>query len=269
MRPPFKHDLEQYILQFERDGVQHWYDKESKYQPPANYLDSRQDITPEERTALIKLVHKVHTRFKGDMDTLLLAVNIIDRYIAHIEKVSNPTLIGLTALLIAAKQEEIYPLECSDLVYISHMYADESITREELLKMEFMMLEALNYDLLVPYPIFFLWYTKIGYGTKMHSISNYFIELSLTEYSTLKYPPSMIASAASVIALIVCGDSDWDSALDSKYSKSEITTCVNDLLAIANTLDDKSTVKIKYSTKKEFHVSLVCFPRGLEQAKHI
>ena len=45
-------------------------------------------------------------------------------------------MVGISAILIAAKYEEIYPPEATDLIYIT----DNSYTKEELLKMEQSML---------------------------------------------------------------------------------------------------------------------------------
>lgn len=50
-------------------------------------------------------------------ETLYLTINLIDRYLEQ-EEVSRPKLqlVGVTALLIASKYEEIYPPELRDLV---------------------------------------------------------------------------------------------------------------------------------------------------------
>ena len=62
---------------------------------------------------------EVHLKFKLVPETLYLTVNLIDRYLVKTE-VSRPKLqlVGVTALLIASKYEEIYPPELRDLVYI-------------------------------------------------------------------------------------------------------------------------------------------------------
>ena len=58
-------------------------------------------------------------KFKLELETLYLTINIIDRYLAKAE-VTRPKfqLVGVTALLIASKYEDIYPPELKDLVYI-------------------------------------------------------------------------------------------------------------------------------------------------------
>lgn len=59
---------------------------------------------------------------------------------------------GVTALLIAAKYEEIYPPELKDFVFIS----DRAYTKQDVLQMEFLMLSTLSFDITFPTPYRFL-----------------------------------------------------------------------------------------------------------------
>ncbi len=60
--------------------------------------------------------------------------------------------VGVTAMLIASKYEEIWAPEVKDFVYIS----DEAYTREQILNMEKVMLNTLSFNLTVPTPFSFL-----------------------------------------------------------------------------------------------------------------
>merc|ERR1711935_1164339 len=51
-----------------------------------------------------------------------------------------------TAMFMASKYEEIYAPECRDFVYIS----DKAYTRDEILRMEGLMLAKLNFQLTAP-----------------------------------------------------------------------------------------------------------------------
>ena len=61
-------------------------------------------------------------------------------------------LVGVSAMLIAAKYEEIYAPEVKDFVYIT----DRAYTEKEILKMEIRILATLNFDLGRPLPPHFL-----------------------------------------------------------------------------------------------------------------
>lgn len=59
----------------------------------------------------------------------------------------HPTLqVGVTAMLIASKYEEIWAPEVRDFVYIS----DRAYSREQILQMEKVMLNTLRFNLTVP-----------------------------------------------------------------------------------------------------------------------
>lgn len=54
--------------------------------------------------------------------------------------------VGVTAMLIASKYEEIWAPELRDFIYIS----DKAYTREQILQMEKTMLNTLSFNLTVP-----------------------------------------------------------------------------------------------------------------------
>ena len=69
------------------------------------------------RAILIDWLVEVHMKFRLVPETLYLCVNIIDRY-CSIQEVrrSQLQLVGVTALFLACKYEEIYPPEVRDCV---------------------------------------------------------------------------------------------------------------------------------------------------------
>lgn len=86
-------------------------------------------------------------------ETLYLTTNLIDRYLS-INSVSrkNLQLVGVTAMLLAAKYEEIWAPEVQDFVFIS----DNAYSREQVLTMEKNMLNSLKFNLTVPTPYVFM-----------------------------------------------------------------------------------------------------------------
>mgnify|MGYP005851396875 CR=1 FL=1 len=94
-----------------------------------NYLMRQPHINEKMRKILVDWLVEVHRKFKMVPDSLYLTVNIIDRYL-EIEEVSRSDLqlLGVTAFLIAAKYEEIYPPDLTDLVYI----CDRAYTRQDV-----------------------------------------------------------------------------------------------------------------------------------------
>ena len=107
-------------------------------------------------------------------------------------------LVGVTAMFIASKYEEIYAPECRDFVYIS----DKAYTRDEILRMEGQMLAKLNFQLTTPNAFVFVKrFAKVaGIATTPRSttelLANYLVELTLQEDRMRVYLPSLLCAAA-------------------------------------------------------------------------
>lgn len=147
------------------------------------------------RAILIDWLIDVHLKFKLLPETLFLTINLIDRYL---EKQTIPRtklqLVGVTSMLIASKYEEIYAPEVRDFVYIT----DKAYTKEEILKMEYSIIQTLDFNLCTPSPYRFLErFTKImNADSILFNLARYLIELPLIEYRMVKYTPSILAASA-------------------------------------------------------------------------
>jgi len=103
---------------------------EEQTRPMQNYMDYQKDINPSMREILTDWLIEVHLKFKLLPETLYLTVNLIDQFLTTQNIYRNKLqLVGVTAMLIASKYEEIYPPIVSDFVYIT----DNAYTREEIL----------------------------------------------------------------------------------------------------------------------------------------
>lgn len=152
------------------------------------------------RAILIDWLVEVHMKFRLLPETLYLCVNTIDRYLSvEVIERSKLQLVGVTALLVACKYEEIYPPEIRDCVYVT----DRAYTRQEVLDTEFKIVDKLKYKMSVPTGHSFL--RRFLYITKATDLqrtgANYYMERILQEYSFLKYRPSEIAAACVCLAL--------------------------------------------------------------------
>jgi len=94
------------------------------------------------RAILIDWILNVHLKFKLLPETLYITINLIDRFLSiqNIEK-DRVQLLGISALLIASKYEEIYPPTVKDFVYISK----NSFTTSQILDMETQILFLLEF----------------------------------------------------------------------------------------------------------------------------
>lgn len=78
------------------------------------------------RAILISWLIEVHLKFKLLPETLFVTINLIDRYSEKKQILKlNYQLVGVTAMLIASKYEEIYAPEIRDFIFIT----DKAYTR--------------------------------------------------------------------------------------------------------------------------------------------
>merc|ERR1719379_1427202 len=115
---------------------------ERSFVPRHDYLEFQPDINAKMRAILIDWLVEVHMKYKLKIETLFLAVNIIDRFLEKKQVTRKKLqLVGVSSMLIASKFEEIYPPEVRDFVYIT----DNAYLKEEILQMEIQILTALKF----------------------------------------------------------------------------------------------------------------------------
>ena len=111
--------------------------EEEKSMVPYDYLKRQPEVSEKMRAILVEWLVEVHYKFKMLPETLYITVNIIDRFLEKtVVTRKELQVIGIAALLIASKYEEIYPPQIKDYIRVT----DKTLTREEILAMEYRML---------------------------------------------------------------------------------------------------------------------------------
>ncbi|KAE8684473.1 Cyclin-B2-2 [Hibiscus syriacus] len=197
---------------------------------------------------------KVHYKFELMEETLFLTVNLIDRFLA-IKQIARKKLqlVGVTAMLLACKYEEVSVPVIEDLILIS----DKAYTRKEVLDMEKLMTNVLQFNLSVPTPyVFMRRFLKAAQSNKKLELLSYFlIELCLVEYEMLKFPPSLLAAAAIFTAQCrISGCKHWSKTSEwyTSYSEEQLMECSRMMIGFHQKAGTgKLTgVQRKYSTSK-------------------
>lgn len=164
-------------------------------------MQNQTDINARMRAILIDWLVEVHQKFKLVPSTLYLCVSLVDQYCAqNAVQRSKLQLVGVSALLVACKYEEIYPPEANDCVYIT----DKAYSREEVLEMEMKILTFFGYSVTSPTVYHFLMrFLRVG-GYHLQSRTahraSYFAERCLQEHEMLSYKPSVVAAATMFLA---------------------------------------------------------------------
>lgn len=161
-----------------------------------DYMDSQPEINAKMRAILVDWLVQVHSKFDLSPETLYLTINLMDRYLAS-KKTQRKELqlVGLGAMLIASKYEEIWAPEVNELVIIS----DRTYSCGDILAMEKKILGQLEWSLTVPTPYVFLArFIKASMtDAKVENMVYLLGELAMMNYSTaIRYSPSLIAASA-------------------------------------------------------------------------
>lgn len=179
-----------------KDIYSYLYRIEEEQSIREDYLKEQKVFTPKVRQRLINWCIDIHSMLNLLQETLYLTVSIIDQFFNKtiVKRQGQVQLAAVGAILIASKYEEIYPPDVNDLLHLTQ----NTYTRREVQQVEIQILETLDFNLGKPIPLTFLrrFSRAASCDLKMHSISKYLMELSLTEYECSHWRPSMLAAAA-------------------------------------------------------------------------
>lgn len=216
------------VVEYIDDIIAYYRKTENSSCVSPNYMALQFDLNEKMRAILIDWLVEVHYKFQLIEETLFLTVNLIDRFL---ERQTVPRkklqLVGVTAMLLACKYEEVSVPLIEDLVLISDM----AYTRKEVLDMERLMVNTLQFDFSVPTPyVFMRRFLKAAQSDKKLELLSFFIiELCLVEYKMLKFPPSLLAASAIYTAQcsLYFPIKQWSKTSEwySNYSEDQLLEC--------------------------------------------
>ncbi|RLN27767.1 cyclin-A3-2-like [Panicum miliaceum] len=244
---------------------------EPRRRPRSDYIEAVQsDVTANMRTILVDWLVEVAEEYKLVADTLYLAISYIDRFLsANVLSRDKLQLLGVAAMLIAAKYEEISLPHAEDFCYIT----DNTYTKQELLKMESDILKLLQFELGNPtIKTFLRRFTRSAHEDKKRSIllmeflGSYLAELSLLDYGCLRFLPSVVAASVMFVARLTI-DPDvnpWNKKLQkvTGYKVSELKDCIIAIhdLQLNRKCSSLTAIRDKYKQHKFKFVSTLLPP---------
>ncbi|XP_073104901.1 G2/mitotic-specific cyclin S13-7-like isoform X1 [Elaeis guineensis] len=200
---------------------------------PNDYMESQVEINEEKRAILAEWLIEVHHKFGLMPEILYLTFYIFDRYLS-METVRRRELplVGVSAMLIACKYEDIRAAEVSNFICI----LDSTYSREQILSKEKEILNKLEWNLTVPTPYMFLVrFLKAAMADKeMEHLAFFFAELGLMHYSMIMYCPSLIAASAVYAARCTLKKTPfWTETLKhhTGFSELQLLDCAQHLVS--------------------------------------
>ncbi|CAG7871876.1 unnamed protein product [Brassica rapa] len=229
---------------------------------PVDYMMQQIDLNERMRAILIDWLIEVHDKFDLMSETLFLTVNLIDRFLSKKAVLRKKLqLVGLVALLLACKYEEVSVPLVEDLVLIS----DRAYTRTDVLHMEKTMLSTLQFNVSLPtqYPFLRRFLKAAQADKKCEVLASFLMELALVEYEMLRFPPSLLAATAVYTAQCTLdGFRKWNTTCEfhSHYSEDQLMECCRKMVSfhqraatgkLTGVYRKYSTLKFGYIAKSE------------------
>lgn len=223
------------------------------------YLMGR-EVTGNMRAILIDWLVQVQMKFRLLQETMYMTVSIIDRFMQdNCVPKKMLQLVGVTAMFVASKYEEMYPPEIGDFAFVT----DNTYTKFQIRQMEMKILRALNFSLGRPLPLHFLRRaSKIGeVDVELHTLAKYLMELTMLDYDMVHFPPSQIAAGAFCLALKILDNGEWTPTLQHYLSYTEESLLVvmqhlaKNVVMVNRGLSKHMTIKNKYATSKHAKIS--------------
>ncbi|XP_068608713.1 G2/mitotic-specific cyclin-B1 [Brachionichthys hirsutus] len=225
------------------------------------YLHGR-EVTGNMRAILVDWLVQVNLKFRLLQETMYMTVGIIDRFLQdHPVPKKQLQLVGVTAMFLASKYEEMYPPEISDFAYVT----DRAYTTAQIRDMEMTILRVLKFQMGRPLPLQFLRRgSKICEVTaEQHTLAKYLLELTMVDYEMVHLPPSIVASAALALALKVLDAGEWDETLQHymDYTAEGLIPVMahiaKNVVKVTDGLTKQMAVKAKYSSSKQMRIAAI------------
>ncbi|NWW83863.1 CCNB1 protein, partial [Rhynochetos jubatus] len=220
-----------------------------------------QSINGNMRAILINWLVQVQVKFRLHQETLYMTVSIMDRFLQFNAVSKNMLqLVGVTAMFIACKYEEVLPPNTKDFVYITN----NTYTKVQICQMEIKILQALDFVLGCPLPPHFLRRAVniAEVNSERYVLANYLMELSIVDYDMAHFLPSKTAAAASCLALKLNG-CQWTEAMQYHmyYAESDLLLVMQHMaknVILVNTdMTELKAVRNKYASKKNGRISTI------------
>lgn len=210
-------------------------------QPDYTYMSRQQEINERMRTILIDWLVDVHLRYRLQPLTLFRTVQVIDRYLATTQVPRRRLqLVGVAAISLCSKYEEICPPSAADWVFI----ANDSFSRSDLDAMECSILMKLSFRLERPTTVQFLdrllHLANVGEGkstgsTQVADVSRFLAEMILQKLNFLRYSPSILAATCICLSRSLLGFQNvWPAVLAqiSWYKQEQLWPCMLELFQL-------------------------------------
>jgi len=196
-------EIDEGLYEYSRELYEYLRENEKAHVIPQDYLDTGA-ISANMRMILVDWLIQVQHYLKITQESLYLTVSILDTILSRREVDADKLqLLGITAMLLATKLEEYYPAEVGKLLHLT----ENSYTREEVVNMERVLIQILNFKVYIPSPqVFLLRYARAALRSMddlFYDTCNYIMDTHLLLASHSCVPASQSAAASVLLSSLL------------------------------------------------------------------
>jgi cyclin-A len=184
------------------DVMEHFKELEQAHPVAPDYLERAQEEVDEgKRAILVDWLVEVVEEYRLMPETLFMAVQYVDRYLSAVPvSRAELQLVGIAAMVLAGKMEEIWMPSLDDFINIS----DNTYSREAIIDMEARIAVRLGFRLKAAtaktFMHRFLRAAGAARGDNQTALVKYLAEITLPETRFLAFRPSVVCAAAVLVA---------------------------------------------------------------------
>ena len=223
-------------------------EENNRFKINPNYFELQTEINSKMRIILIDWLFEVNNKLKFREETFYTTIYIIDAYLSKkfIQR-KKFQLLGVTALYIATKLNEIFSGSVKDYVFMT----DRAYNESDIITMESDICKTLNFNFLVPHCLSFfqIFSKKIGFDkdSEEYQFGIFIIKNFLMNSKSFNYNYSII-SIASCNLIVKLFEKDKNINFDLFYrdSLSFIEDCSKNICdAVNETLNSNMNLSVK------------------------
>jgi cyclin B len=255
-------EKEQGVAEYVPDIFSHLFNEEVAFMPRPTYMESQVDINAKMRAILIDWLVEVHMKYKLRLETLFLTINLIDRYLMRTPVIRKRLqLIGVVAMFVACKFEEIEPPRIQDFVYIT----DNAYSKEDIISMECTMLTTLGFKVVAPTPAHLLhrFLSANRCDDRHRQLVQYILELALLDLQMVRHSPSHLVASALLLSNELIGRRLlWPPPMVSqtRHTEHALRACAEELRALLDAAPHYFLQAIRKKFSHERHLSVARMP---------
>ncbi|XP_073286557.1 cyclin-SDS-like isoform X2 [Primulina huaijiensis] len=192
------------------------------------------NLVIQQRQRMVRWIVEQATNKELQKETMFLGVSLLDRFLSkgYFENIRNLQITGIACFTLATRIEENQPNNC--IRKKTFDVGSNTYARYEVVAMEWMVQEVLNFQCYLPTLYNFLWfYLKAARANeKVEKTAKYLAVLALLGHQQLCYWPSTVAAGIVVLASIAANQDascNLITAIHARQKDKDLPECIKNL----------------------------------------